>query len=252
MSQFRRTLWDSLHFSTNLRLSQLIPRIAWGRGAGCHTHPGGPCWGPQSQPPPAESGKGTGGGGGSPGGIREAQCPGETDGDDTTCLHCSGTCRLPLGISLISTKQQKLPFGKRESTAPAEGSRPVIGPPTSSCYRNPDVLSYLCKRQRQKPKPKPPERPAAEKFQRHLRDKAGQRANSKRQWLLRSGASAGTSARGQTPLPSSLAWNAAWPSAPPPGGPAAGLTSGKVQAGGRRAGLRVRCPSPWSPPHPLF
>ena len=156
MSQFRRTLWDSLHFSTNLRLSQLIPRIAWGRGAGCHTHPGGPCWGPQSQPPPAESGKGTGGGGGSPGGIQEAQCPGETDGDDTTCLHCSGTCRLPLGISLISTKQQKLPFGKRESTAPAEGSRPVIGPPTSSCYRNPDVLSYLCKRQRQKPKPKPP------------------------------------------------------------------------------------------------
>lgn len=142
---------------------------------------------------------------------------------------------------LVKEKARRPPRGRDRSSALPQA--PVTEIPT--------FFPTFASAKGKNPNPNP-RTPSSREIPATLRDKAGQRANSKRQWLLRSGASAGTSARGQTPLPSSLAWNAAWPSAPPPGGPAAGLTSGKVRAGGRRAGLRVRCPSPWSPPHPHF
>lgn len=249
MSQFRRTLWDSLHFSTNLRLSQLIPSIAWGRGAGCHTHPGGPCWGPQSQPPPAESGKGTGGG------HQAASRRHSARERQTVMTQPACTALAPADshwefLSLAPNNRSSL-LVKEKARRPPRGRDRSLALPQAPVTEIPTFFPTFASAKGKNPNPNP-RTPSSREIPATLRDKAGQRANSKRQWLLRSGASAGTSARGQTPLPSSLAWNAAWPSAPPPGGPAAGLTSGKVQAGGRRAGLRVRCPSPWSPPHPLF
>lgn len=145
------------------------------------------------------------------------------------------------GISLISTEEQNLSFARRESTVPSYNELLSALPQayvTEIAFFLP-LQAPKKKKQTKLKKTKNTPNSQQQEFQQPLRDKAGQRANSKRQWLLKSDTEAvitwSSDSTGQnTKLECSLAQSAPLPrpaARQPTSGPRVRARAGATEAG---------------------